>query len=214
MFTSSEYIETPTFEDFEEASAVWVKYIGDDGTGVGDMTKAVYDTDDDGKVDVAKKADEADSVDWDNVQDKPESFAPSAHTHSEADIVNPVIQKILNTSTSNTLRIDRPILRKSSYTSGSLAIDITSIKDKDGNDAVISSDFCYTWEYHVLANGVINSITVGSANSTMSPVNIPESLALVNGNNTYHVFVIRGFHKDGAVNNIDFHVNYSYSYEA
>ncbi|MBQ9368928.1 MAG: hypothetical protein IJT83_14190, partial [Victivallales bacterium] len=64
------------------------------------------------------------------------------------------------------------------------------------------------------ATGAISSITVGSASSTMSAISIPETLALVNGNTTYHVFTIRGFYKSGAVNNIDLHVNYAYSYEA
>lgn len=48
-------IETPDAEDF--AGATWVKYIGDDGTGTGDMTKSVYDTNDDGIVDHAATAD-------------------------------------------------------------------------------------------------------------------------------------------------------------
>lgn len=214
MFVSDVYIETPTLEDFEEAEAVWVKYIGDDGTGVGDMTKAVYDTNNNGKVDVAEKADEADSVDWDNVQNKPESFTPSAHHHNESDMDNPVVQNVLTTSTSNTLHLNKPVLRKNNAISGTLTIDITSIKDKDGNAAEISNVECYTWEYHVLANGTITQIIVGSMQSTMSSINIPDTLELINGNNTYHVFVIRGFYKSGAVNNIDLHVNFAYSYEA
>lgn len=48
-------IETPDAEDF--AGATWVKYLGDDGTGAGDMTKSVYDTNDDGIVDHAATAD-------------------------------------------------------------------------------------------------------------------------------------------------------------
>ena len=47
-------IETPDAEDF--AGATWVKYLGDDGTGTGDMLKSVYDTDDDGIVDHAATA--------------------------------------------------------------------------------------------------------------------------------------------------------------
>lgn len=46
-------LASPNAADF--ADAVWVKYIGDDGTGAGDMLKAVYDTDDDGVVDAAKR---------------------------------------------------------------------------------------------------------------------------------------------------------------
>jgi len=120
----------------------------------------------------------------------------------------------LTTSTSNTLHLNKPVLRKNNAISGTLTIDITSIKDKDGNAAEISNVECYTWEYHVLANGTITQIIVGSMQSTMSSINIPDTLELINGNNTYHVFVIRGFYKSGAVNNIDLHVNFAYSYEA
>ena len=53
---------------------------GADGAGAGDMTKAVYDTDGDGKVDAAvaadtaTRADTAGTVAWDNVTGKPEKF--------------------------------------------------------------------------------------------------------------------------------------------
>lgn len=38
-------LENPTAEDFADK---WVKYLGDDGTGVGDMKASVYDADGDG----------------------------------------------------------------------------------------------------------------------------------------------------------------------
>ena len=47
---------------------------GADGTGAGDMTKAVYDPDGDGKVDAAVVADTANAVAWDDVTGKPEKF--------------------------------------------------------------------------------------------------------------------------------------------
>lgn len=47
---------------------------GDDGIGAGDMTKAVYDPDGDGKVDAAVVADTANAVAWDDVTGKPEKF--------------------------------------------------------------------------------------------------------------------------------------------
>lgn len=47
---------------------------GTDGGGAGDMTKTVYDTDGDGKVNAAVVADIAKSVDWDDVKRKPTSF--------------------------------------------------------------------------------------------------------------------------------------------
>lgn len=54
---------------------------GADGSGSGDMSKSTYDTDDDGKVNVAEVAD---SVDWSGVQNKPSTFTPAAHSHDEA----------------------------------------------------------------------------------------------------------------------------------
>jgi|GEM_PF-1090485 len=49
------------------------------GAGYGDMTKSVYDTNNNGKVDAAEAAD---SVPWAGVTGKPSTFAPSAHTHN------------------------------------------------------------------------------------------------------------------------------------
>lgn len=52
------------------------------GAGGGDMTTAVYDTDDDGKVNAA---DAADSAPWAGITGKPPTFTPSAHTHAIED---------------------------------------------------------------------------------------------------------------------------------
>lgn len=49
----------------------------------GDMTKAVYDTDDDGKVDAAEVAD---TVAWTGVTGAPETFPPAAHGHAIAGV--------------------------------------------------------------------------------------------------------------------------------
>lgn len=46
-------LESPNAADF--SGVTWVKYLGDDGAGAGDMLKAVYDLDDDGVVDSAAK---------------------------------------------------------------------------------------------------------------------------------------------------------------
>lgn len=50
-------IPNPTASDF--AAATWVKYIGEDGEGAGDMLKSVYDTNNNGKADAAEQADNA-----------------------------------------------------------------------------------------------------------------------------------------------------------
>lgn len=52
------------------------------GGGSGDMTKAVYDTNNNGVVDTAS------SVAWTDVTGKPSTFTPSSHTHAQSDITN------------------------------------------------------------------------------------------------------------------------------
>ncbi len=53
------------------------------GAGAGDMLKAVYDTTDNGKVDVAEVAE---AVPWTGVTGKPSSFTPAAHTHPTSEV--------------------------------------------------------------------------------------------------------------------------------
>jgi hypothetical protein len=53
------------------------------GLDAGDMHKATYDTDNDGKVDAAEAAD---SVPWTGVTGKPSTFAPSAHGHAISEV--------------------------------------------------------------------------------------------------------------------------------
>lgn len=52
------------------------------GMGTGDMTKSVYDTDNDGIVDAAETAP------WAGITGKPSTFTPSTHTHAQSDITN------------------------------------------------------------------------------------------------------------------------------
>ena len=62
---------------------------GSGGGGGGDMLKSIYDKDNDGKIDVAKTADvakNAESVDWENIQNKPTTFTPSTHKHEISEI--------------------------------------------------------------------------------------------------------------------------------
>ena len=68
-----------------EGSSFWqpLALKGADGTGAGDMTKAVYDPDEDGKVSLAVFADlagQANRVAWEKVVDVPATFAPSEHS--------------------------------------------------------------------------------------------------------------------------------------
>jgi hypothetical protein len=50
---------------------------------MGDMSKSVYDTTNNGKVDVAETAE---AVPWTGVTGKPSSFAPSAHNHPTSEV--------------------------------------------------------------------------------------------------------------------------------
>lgn len=206
-------ITAPAAEDF---AGLWVKVVGDDGQGVGDMTKAVYDTNGDGIVDKATSASTADAVPWAGVTGKPGAFTPAAHTHSMVDIADAVRQKEYSASGSNkTLYLDCPIIRNTTSASGTIDIDFTAIAATVGGDLYTgTTGDVFTWEYHLRATGEITGINIGSNNSTMAGVNIPDSLPLVNDTTTYHVFVVRGVYKSGAVNNIALHVNYAYSYEA
>ena len=72
-------IDTYTITFTDSTTSTFQVYNGADGQGSGDMTKTVYDTDNDGKVDAAEVAD---SIEWDGVQNKPPSFTPSTHTHT------------------------------------------------------------------------------------------------------------------------------------
>lgn len=214
---SSTEITNPTAEDFSDV--VWVKYLGDDGTGVGDMVKSVYDADDDGKVNSADEADHADAADtvpWNGVTGKPETFTPAAHNHIMSDISNPGYQKVYSASNPKTLYLDSPVLRNTSSNSGgTIELEFTAIQtENDGSAYSVPDGILLTWEYHVLCAATVTGVSVGSVNCSMVGVNIPETLELVNGNATYHVFVIRALYKSGAVNNVRYQANYAYSYEA
>lgn len=50
--------------------------------GNGDMTKAVYDINDDGIVD------KAETVPWSGVTGKPNTFPPSTHKHTKSEITD------------------------------------------------------------------------------------------------------------------------------
>lgn len=53
------------------------------GLGAGDMLKSVYDTTNNGKVDLAELAE---AVAWTGVTGKPSSFTPAAHTHATSEV--------------------------------------------------------------------------------------------------------------------------------
>lgn len=61
----------------------WEPAVPATGGGSGDMTKAVYDTNDDGKVD---SADAADAAPWSGLTGVPSTFPPSAHNHPISEV--------------------------------------------------------------------------------------------------------------------------------
>ena len=65
---------------WDDAAGEWVAI--DPPAGSGDMTKAIYDLNDNGVVDAAE------SVPWTGVTDAPATFPPSAHAHSTTDITD------------------------------------------------------------------------------------------------------------------------------
>lgn len=213
--------EIHTSEEMHELSAEdfagkWVKYLGEDGEGTGDMRKDEYDTDNDGKVDSAAQADTALAVAWDNVTGRPEGFTPTPHVHSQGDLKDPVRQTVRRESNPATLYLDSQILVNSTTVSEPmLAINFTAIRETPGgNDYTVASDDFLTWEYHVRCSSNVTSVAIGSLESSMVPVSIPDTLPLVNGHATWHVFTIRAIYKSGATGNRVLQVNYCYSYEA
>lgn len=83
--------DTYTITYTDNTTSTFQVYNGADGSGAGDMTKAVYDTNNDGKVNAANTADTAttaSSVPWSGITDKPSTFTPSAHTHIISDVTN------------------------------------------------------------------------------------------------------------------------------
>lgn len=194
----------------------WVKYIGDDGAGVGDMKASVYDTDGDGVVDRAARADAADAVDWTDVQGRPEAFAPAAHRHGMEDVSDPVRQRTRTAANPDTLCLDTPVLFNSATQDGAtLYIDFPRILETAGGAAYAGQPGdCLTWEYHVKCSAEVTSVAIGGLQSTMEAITVPSSLPLVGGAATWHVFAVRGLYKSGAANSLRLQVNYCYSYGA
>jgi hypothetical protein len=73
-----------------------MSYRPNTGGGSGDMLKSVYDTNNNGIVDVAASAN---AVEWANVSTKPSTFTPSAHTHEISDVTD--LQQILDSKLSS-----------------------------------------------------------------------------------------------------------------
>ena len=79
--TLDKIADTGSETSYDLAQFVTQSDLGD--AGYGDMLKLVYDTNNNGKVDVAE---EAESVPWDGVIGKPSTFPPSNHSHDANEI--------------------------------------------------------------------------------------------------------------------------------
>lgn len=81
----AEISDIPTKVSQLENDAKYVTQIELGEAGYGDMLKAIYDSNDNGKVDVAEIAEK---VEWNDVVNKPSTFPPSSHNHDERYIRN------------------------------------------------------------------------------------------------------------------------------
>lgn len=204
-------IASPAASDFTEA--VWVKYIGDDGQGVGDMLKAVYDPNADGSVADADHATAADAVPWSGITGKPGSFTPAAHTHAAADLTDKARQTVWSTSSPSYLPMNaNVIVNTSTVPVTTLPIAFTAVKDSSGNTHTGVAGDQFTWEYHVTCSVGILTIDLGER---MIGVDMPDDLDLVNAATTTHVFTVRAAYKNGSgTDNLRFFISYAYSFEA
>ncbi len=174
---------TPAASDF--SGAVWVKYLGDDGV--------------------------TENLPWSAITGKPETFAPSAHTHGMAGISDGARQKTRTESNPGSLHLDAPILINSSAnTAETLEMIFTSVKNSDESGYTgVAGDF-FTWEYHVKCSRDIIAVNTGD----MAQIDVPQILARLNTATTIHVFVIRGIYNSAAAGKLKLYISYAYSYEA
>lgn len=94
---------------------------GLDGAGSGDMSKSVYDTTDNGKVDLAEIAE---SVEWNNVQNKPTTFNPSSHNHDDLYFTESEIQTSLPKIGFDTSNVTAPSSGQMAWNQDERTVDV------------------------------------------------------------------------------------------
>lgn len=75
----------------DATNTLQISFVAGAGAGADGMSKAIYDTNNNGKVDLA---DYADAAPWAGITGKPATFSPAAHTHAISDVTN--LQTTLN----------------------------------------------------------------------------------------------------------------------
>ena len=130
-----------------------VKTLEESGSAGGDMTKAAYDSDNDGKVDAAEVAD---TVPWSGVTNPPATYAPSAHSHSGT------YELVITAGTSaQYLRGDKTL---GTFASDVLASVLTGLSTAT-NAAAVATDTV------LAALGKLQAQIAGIANATMTLIN-------------------------------------------
>lgn len=213
-YVSSAGAERPNLQDFISAGAVFVKYIGDPGTG--DMSTVDYVSE--GGSGVVLSAGKANAVPWSGITGKPSSYTPESHGHAVSEITDGARQTVFRNSAAAELYLDKQIIQRTNVISnGVLTIDFSAIKASSGGTSHAgSAGDVFTWEYWCLANTDIVSLNLGSSMtiSALETNPLPEELTMRGSNSTLHAFAVRAFYKSGAVQNMKITVNYLYSTEA
>lgn len=183
-------IETPTASDF---AGLWVRF--------GGLDLLPYWED--------PNQPEA-SVDWDNIDNKPETYPPESHTHNVSGLNDKARNLTIEEETPSTLYLNKDIIiNPTTVSSSTLSIGFATVKDASGATYLLQSGDVFTWEYWVKASVAITTISTGS---NMVPLpNFPSSLPLINNATTRHVFTVRAVYKSGATNNMKLLLNYAYS---
>jgi hypothetical protein len=125
--------------------------------GSGDMLKSVYDTNDNGIVDVAASAN---AVTWSNVSSKPSVFTPDTHSHAISDVTN--LQTTLDGKASS-------ITTAQAYATATTSISAATYADITGCSLSLGAG---TWL-------IIGHVIGGAANLI-----IQGFIAITNGSNT------------------------------
>ena len=106
------------------------------------------------------------------------------------------------------------LVNSTTNNSGTITLDFTSVKDKNGNTYTGQNGDDFTWIYRLTSAVDITGIAIGSVNSTMEAIDVPSTFDRLDGENTTFVFVIHAIYDANAINKLRMFVNYSHCYKA